>query len=122
MHIKKNMKQIYSVISAFILLSLACTKEESKTTNNTTNNTTDTMVHFATSIKPLFDSKCAISGCHVSGAQSPTLSNYAGIKANTAKIENRVIVLKNMPGGGLTMAQADRDKIKKWMDQGALDN
>jgi hypothetical protein len=78
---------------------------------------------FASDIKPIITTKCAISGCH-NGGQSPNLSAYSGVKSNTARILSEIsgksMPPSNSPAGSLTQQQINQ--INCWVNDGALDN
>ncbi len=76
---------------------------------------------FAADVKPIIDTKCASAGCHISGAQSPDLSSYAMVKANIVRVEARAVTLKTMPVSG-ALSVLEINKLKNWIDAGALNN
>ena len=43
--------------------------------------------NFDQTIKPIIESNCAVSGCHVKGQQQPTLESYEQIVYNAKKIK-----------------------------------
>ena len=45
-------------------------------------------ITYTADIKAFLDSKCATSGCHQSGQQSPDLSTFASASANAANVYN----------------------------------
>jgi hypothetical protein len=78
---------------------------------------------FSSSVKSIFSTKCAISGCH-NGSQSPNLSTYNGIKANAASIKSQV-VSKNMPPSNSQAGSLTQDQINLitcWVNDGAPNN
>jgi hypothetical protein len=78
---------------------------------------------FASDIKPIITTKCAISGCH-NGSQSPNLSAYAGIKNNASgilsEISGKSMPPSNSSAGSLTQQQISL--ITCWVSDGALNN
>lgn len=82
-------------------------------------------VSWSADVQPLISGNCAISGCHVSGAQTPDLSTYAGAKAaaDAGAILARAINgdPSPMPGSGL-LPNCDRQTLKAWLDAGAPNN
>jgi hypothetical protein len=82
-----------------------------------------TNVDYSTVIKPIADSNCAISGCHVPGTGLPDLTTYVGLKtiADNGKLNDRVVVRKDMPPSG-PLSNCDIDKIEAWISQGAPEN
>lgn len=76
-------------------------------------------VSFATSISPIIEGKCAVSGCH-NGSQAPDLRVFKNIHDNAAKIKT-VTGNGSMPLNG-TLTQEEKDLIACWVDDGALQN
>jgi hypothetical protein len=86
------------------------------------NNTCDTTaVTYATTIGPLITSSCATSGCHAAGAQSPDLSNYAGLNGSIDRVAVRAITEKTMPPSG-PMNSCSILALQAWINRGALNN
>jgi len=81
-----------------------------------------TIYSFAADIAPIFETRCAITGCHVAGAISPTLETYADNSAKADRVKIRT-QLKTMPQAGATqLTQEQIDKIADWVDGGAPNN
>ena len=78
------------------------------------------VVSLSTHIVPIMDSKCAISGCHVTGVTFPDLTVNANVISSASQIRTRT-QSGNMPKTG-SLTQAEKDLIKNWVDQGSLDN
>ncbi|BDD11230.1 hypothetical protein FUAX_36620 [Fulvitalea axinellae] len=74
---------------------------------------------FATVIAPIIRQNCATSGCH-GGGQSPTLNDYAQIKANGSKIRSAVMS-GAMPKNG-KLDEEDLLKMIHWIDGGMPEN
>jgi hypothetical protein len=78
---------------------------------------------FDQTIKPIVESNCAISGCHVTGQQLPTLESYAQIADNAGQIKTRTSNGTMPPASsGLSLTQQEIDAIACWVDEGAPDN
>jgi len=84
-------------------------------------------VSYAIDIKPMMETNCAYSGCHLNpgAAQGLDLSTYGAVSANKDIIKSRV----NAPAGsGLTMPpsgpmiKCNIQQLTTWIDQGALNN
>lgn len=80
-----------------------------------------TGISWSSEVKSIIASNCAISGCHVSGSQSPDLSVFANVKGNASTIKSRT-ASRAMPPGGRSISQTEIDKIACWVDDGAKDN
>jgi hypothetical protein len=86
-------------------------------------------VSFKGEIEPLFEAKCALSGCH-NGAVSPNLSKdkcYASLMeggyVDTLKPDESLLMIKlntNMPPQKLP--PSDINKVLSWIKQGAKEN
>ena len=78
---------------------------------------------FSETIEPIISSNCAISGCHVSGQQLPTLETYAQISTNSDKVKSRTSNgTMPPPSSGLTLTSEEIEAIACWADAGAPDN
>lgn len=79
---------------------------------------------FSTDVSVIIQTSCAINGgaCHGAGSVNGPgpLTNFSQIKASASGIRSAV-VSKRMPLGA-TLSQAQIDKIKCWVDNGALEN
>lgn len=77
-------------------------------------------------VKRILDASCLGSSCHKSGSSIGDFTSYSAITSQylgeSGKIYDRVVVQKNMPIGGHTMTQAERDTIECWIKNGALEN
>jgi hypothetical protein len=114
------MKKIIFIIFCCYVATSSCTKVDDSS-YKLTNVVKDTMIHYSTFTQPFISNNCAVSGCHVSGGTHPTLTNYNEIFIKAADINRWVVVLKAMPQGR-NIPQDDRDKLQKWIAQGALNN
>ena len=56
-------------------------------------------ITYLNDIKPIIDTNCAISGCHVPGTGRKDLTTYQGLKdiVNDGRLVDRVIIQKDMP-------------------------
>jgi hypothetical protein len=72
-------------------------------------------------IEPLITSRCATVGCHVPGDQTPDLSTYAGVAANTTAIRQTAVVDKSMPFGS-SLSSCQIQQLAIWLDMGAPQN
>lgn len=78
---------------------------------------------FSLSIAPIIDANCAVSGCHVTGQQQPTLLTYEQISSNASKIKLKTAnSTMPPPESGNRLDQLEIDQIACWVDSGALDN
>lgn len=80
-----------------------------------------TNVTYSGVVKGIMDARCAVSGCHVSGAQTPDLSTYTGVKNNIDRVKVRALQEKTMPAAS-PLGDCDISKINTWINAGALNN
>ena len=87
-------------------------------------------VSYNTDIKPMLNSKCAIAGCHVSGAHKPYLSTDVSYNQlvnggfiNTV-IPKESVLYQKINGGmkEFIPSAADRQKVYDWIRTGAQNN
>lgn len=82
-------------------------------------------VTWSGTIEPLIQSSCAIPGCHVPGAESPTLTSYTAVKAIADDGRMRGVLILGtpafMPLNGKLPA-CDQTKVQVWLDAGAPEN
>lgn len=89
--------------------------------------TCDQEFSFADDIRPIIETKCAVSGCH-NGDMGPDLNwtNFEKFHQRVAsglvkyRVTNRIMPPAESPAGPLTQDQINA--IACWADQGALDN
>ncbi len=77
-------------------------------------------ISFSQTILPIIQTDCAISGCHVSGAQAPDLTVRSNIFSAATRIKNQVET-RNMPRGR-TLTSTEIQHIICWFNDGAPDN
>lgn len=75
---------------------------------------------WATDIRPLMVTYCALSGCH-NGSSRPDLRDYARAKSYAGQIKS-MTQDRRMPFDGTPLKQRDIDVIGCWVDDGAPNN
>lgn len=140
----KNIIFIFGLLVIFIVIAFSCSNDKNPTKSDD-NVTVDPS--FANEIQPIFNSNCAISGCHSNASKSANLSLASGeaydnlVNVNSTQnsskkrvvpgdAENSYLVIKieaNQPGiskmppsGSLSSNQIQL--IKNWINKGANDN
>jgi hypothetical protein len=115
-------KQLIILLAVFVMAGCYYDNEDELYPNNggTVIDTSQT-VSYAADIKPIIDGNCATSNCHVSGAQSPALTNYQQTQSNSARIKVRAVEQKDMPSSG-PLSASDISKLQKWIDGGSPNN
>ena len=87
-------------------------------------------VSFSADLQPIFNSNCALSGCHVAGSQVPYLTSEVSYQQlTTGGFVNTVVptqsVLYIMINGQMEVnipSATDRQKIYDWIRNGAPNN
>jgi uncharacterized protein YqfB (UPF0267 family) len=77
-------------------------------------------ISYATTIKTIISTNCAISGCHVAGTGRANFTDFDIIKARAGQIKTRT-GNKSMPLGG-SLTDAEIKQIACWVDAGAPNN
>lgn len=116
------MKRLLYISLSMLALSGCYYDNEEELYPPATQNAGDT-IKYSTHIQPMIAGNCATSGCHVAGAQSPDLSTYQGVFDNRDRVKARAVNGDPgpMPSAGL-MSQDNRNKLTKWIADGALNN
>ena len=88
-------------------------------------------VSYKNEVAPMLNTKCALSGCHVSGEQKPYLSAAISYQelvnggfVNTI-VPKESILYQEINGGDMEVnipSASDRQKIYDWIRNGALNN
>jgi hypothetical protein len=88
------------------------------------------LVSFKVDIAPMLNSKCALSGCHVSGAHKPYMPSdvsyqqivNGGFVNTILPKESTIYKMINGEMREYIPAAADRQKVYDWIRNGALNN
>ena len=71
----------------------------------------------------IVNSNCAISGCHVTGEQSPDFSMKQNVLDRASRIRLRTQSGSMPPrSSGVTLTNEEVTTLGCWVDQGAMDN
>jgi uncharacterized membrane protein len=118
-------KRLFVGVSISVLMLSGCyyDKEEILYPGSGTVDCTTVPAGFAADVRPLIQSKCAISGCHNAAGASGgvVLENYSQISGKKDRINARAVVERSMPPTG-PLTNAEAAKIKCWIDAGGLNN
>jgi hypothetical protein len=87
-------------------------------------------VSFKNELIPMLNTKCALSGCHVSGAHKPYLASAisyqeivnGGFVNTLVPKESKIYKMINGEMKEYIPSAADRQKIYDWIRNGALNN
>lgn len=114
---------------AFLVLFSACKKENVEDINKGFNLCDTTNVRYATTIVSIMNTSCATQGCHATGSNAANLSldKYVDVKrvadnGKLLKVINHQSGVVPMPSGAPKLDECSLAKIKKWVDDGALNN
>ncbi len=113
------MKNIFKISFTFLLSAMlwsSCTSENEEELFPAA-----ATVSLENDVQPIISAGCAVSGCHVSGAQSPNLSTKEGTFAKRDRVNVRAVINQNMPPSG-ALSQTDRDVIETWISEGGKIN
>jgi uncharacterized membrane protein len=85
-------------------------------------NCSGTVPSFSTQVNPLVQSRCALGGCHATGATNTggALTNFTQISSKALSVKTTVLN-GSMPKGS-TLTSAEKKLISCWVDNGALNN
>ncbi len=86
-------------------------------------------VSFSNDLQPIFTANCALSGCHVAGAQLPYLTPDVAYSQLTSGYVNTVLPAQStlylMINGEMSVhipSATDRQKVYDWIRNGAPNN
>lgn len=77
-------------------------------------------VSYVADIKPIFETKCLLSGCHGSDPTLPNWGVLSEVQVHASDIKRRTRD-RSMPATG-SLTQSQIDLITCWVDDGAPDN
>ncbi|SHN46026.1 cytochrome c [Chitinophaga sp. CF418] len=132
---KKVLFPLFAIAIAFTTTIVSCSKDnEQDITNNPNppdgggNNSCDTAnMKYTANILPIISASCY--SCHGNGNVSGgvSLGNYAGVKAqvdngNLLHVVNHDAGYPAMPQGGSKLSDCNINKIRSWINHGALNN
>ncbi len=111
------MKKIIFIL-CIVVTVIACKKDKTTASNLDC----PTTVSFASSILPVFQSKCL--PCHGVGGVSPQLTDHTSISTAVSNSLNRMKTTGGalMPQGGPALADSIITKIECWVQQGKANN
>ncbi len=115
----KKLIPVFFLILFVICISVsACSKNDSSN-SNTTNTTCNPNTSFSSTILPLFNASCNLSGCH-DGPNAAQLNTFQVVHDNATQIRASISSGRMPKGGTLTTAQ--KNSIYCWIDNGAKNN
>lgn len=105
---------------ALCLFIAACGTSKKTATDNTV---TQAMVSYKSSIQPIIDTKCAVSGCHIQGFHEGDFTIFEEVKkqVDRGKFRRLVIENKSMPPDA-PLESKEIKLIDAWLKQGGNNN
>jgi uncharacterized membrane protein len=117
-------KKFFLLLYVAVLVTIqACTYEKDELLQPPSGDCTTTPAKYNADIKPIIQTKCAISNCHntATAAGGVAFTDYNSVKLHTDHIMERVVIIKDMPTTG-PLPNSEILKIKCWIDSGAPNN
>jgi len=108
-------------LAGWILLALSCSNDNEEELFGPLTFTCDPALSFKDVIKPIMDTNCTVSGCHVPGTGLPDFTQFANIQLVASEIKLRTDV-RDMPQGGRVLTRLQIAQIACWVDNGAQNN
>jgi hypothetical protein len=96
--------------------------EECQTSVNVQVPRGSTGTSFATTIEPIMETHCNLSGCHGAGTGSRDWTVFANVKSNANDIKTRTGNRSMPPVSPSPLTQQQIDQIACWVDDGAPNN
>lgn len=121
-----NKNKLILAISCFIFavcVITSCVKDVGKVPVEPTKpviSSCDTIT-YTKHIKPITDTKCAISGCHDGSNANPVLNNYAVVKDRAERIKIRAVDANPFPmppPPNPALTAAEKQLINCWIENG----
>jgi hypothetical protein len=129
MNKKKAFLSITCIMTLVSILYYSCVKDKGELPVAVSQSYCDSVnTKFSSAQLPMFQTYCAISGCHdgSTGTTAPwNYNTYTDIKkvADNGQLRNRVIVLKDMPPAGYpSLPDSSIKKLNCWLNKGAQNN
>ncbi|MCR8558541.1 hypothetical protein KXD93_12870 [Mucilaginibacter sp. BJC16-A38] len=126
----KRLAIIAGILFVMVIGVTGCYKDVILPKSGTDPNAAPIEYSYKTDIAPLLNTSCALSGCHVAGAQAPDLETAVSYNSLVNGGYVNTLVPKQsdlyiMINGNMEVhipSAADRQKIYDWIRTGALNN
>ena len=132
----------FLIVAFAAVLWIACSGDDDPMAPPAGPTTVPDSVSFKDHVQPIFSARCAVSGCHVAPNPRAGLiltkgvayanivnvpaQNFTGTRVTPFDPDNSILwlLLENnqMPAKGGALTSVQKQTIKKWIVQGALDN
>jgi mono/diheme cytochrome c family protein len=130
---KKLLFPLFAIAIAFSTVIVSCSKDNEQDLSNENppgggGNTCDTAnMTYTANVLPIISASCY--GCHANGSASGgvSLGSYASLKTqvdngNLLHVINHDAGYPAMPQGGTKLSDCNINKIRAWINHGALNN
>jgi uncharacterized membrane protein len=112
------MKFFISILVLCFLLASSCTKDIGPNTALLPESCDS--IRYNKHVKPIISNYCTISGCHVTGAQSPDLTDSLTIQSQAEQIRSLVVQQHAMPPSGYPqLSKQELNSLHCWLNAGA---
>ena len=111
------------IVILLIILNNACVKDQGQRLPE--NDPAPQESDYSTTIKPLIISKCAISGCHITGFPFGNFTTYPDLKKMIDNGRIKTLVYENdlMPPANFPqLSNGELEALQRWIDNGAAEN
>lgn len=125
MNLKKSISFCAVIAAILIAGTQASCYKDSKEALYPSNACDTTNITWNKDIKTIVTNSCALSGCHDASSASGgyALNNYAGVKKMTDNARFlAVIELGSMPKNSSKLDPCTINKVRRWINTGALEN
>ena len=120
------MRKLQLFIFGLLIVIVSCAKDKVQPKKNLPTYSGAVPAKFSSDIVPIMQTHCSkppFPNCHTWVTDYTFLKSYV----DQGKIENRVLVLKDMPPVNNTdnappLSETELQKLKSWIDHGAPDN
>jgi uncharacterized membrane protein len=118
------MKKLFFIGALSVFSFVSCTYESIEPAKTVI---PDSIISYSKTIQPLVTTQCSSgTGCHESGSQDGDYTTYDGLKekAEDGTLQNRVVILKDMPQAGTSYKLTDQERsyFAAWIKQGFQNN
>ena len=99
------------------LLASSCTYNSEEELGALVPGNIEEAIDYQTSVRPIINQNCAVSGCHVSGTGLPDFTDDQEVVDRAEAIKSAVLDGR-MPRNG-TLSFQEKDTLVSWINQGA---
>lgn len=119
------MKHTFSLLLLVTIFIISCTSDKGPVTETIVMDDCDTTNGYVDGVEAIISANCNNAGCHDAGSSNGDFTTYEGVKlyADNGKLNNRVLVLQDMPLTPVApLTESQKSVIKCWLTNGATEN